>query len=104
VTRTKPPETGEKGSNPITGAKGGGNINATAGLMNKKTRNRAQLEQYRTIYENGGIVSQAIDAYALNVLMNGWHLEGEEEAEPKDGEEAKPSKTEDVEKFSATAR
>jgi hypothetical protein len=78
LTRTRPAESGEKGQGPAAGAKGGGNTDPASRLFNKNKRNRSTLEQYRTVYENGGVVSQAIDAYALYTLMNGWHLEGEE--------------------------
>lgn len=38
-------------------------------------RNR-DLNKFNTIYENGGLVSQCIDAYSLFVLSAGYELEG----------------------------
>lgn len=43
----------------------------------ERQRNREQLTKYRTIYEQGGIFSEAIDTYALFTFANGWRLEGE---------------------------
>ncbi len=46
-------------------------------LFSERKRNNDQLMKYRTIYEQGGIFSEAIDTYALFVFANGWRLEGE---------------------------
>lgn len=43
----------------------------------ERQRNKEQLQKYRTIYEQGGIFSEAIDSYALFTFANGWRLEGE---------------------------
>lgn len=40
-------------------------------------RNPEQLHRQRTIYEQGGMVSDALDCYPTFALKNGWRLEGE---------------------------
>lgn len=45
--------------------------------FSEQKRTKEQLQKYRTIYEQGGIFSEAIDTYALFVFSNGWRLEGE---------------------------
>jgi len=41
------------------------------------------LKKYGTIYDQGGIVSQAIDAYPLFILANGYTLDGPTQAKKK---------------------
>lgn len=50
-------------------------------MFSPQARNSTNLKQYRTIYEQGGVVSQAIDAYALYAVMNGYRLEGDGDTE-----------------------
>ena len=45
----------------------------------QRGRNPAQLKKQRTIYEQGGVVSEALDCYPTFALKNGWRLEGEDE-------------------------
>lgn len=47
-------------------------------------RNPAQLKRQRTIYEQGGIVADALDCYPTFALKNGWRLEGENENQKDD--------------------
>ena len=44
----------------------------------KVERTLEALQRYQTIYEQGGPIAEAIDAYALTVLSNGYRLEGDE--------------------------
>jgi hypothetical protein len=66
---------------PTTFVSGGG----TTGQGNKpsyfkeRARDKDQLEKYYTIYEQGGIITEAINAYAYYTLSNGWRLEGDDE-------------------------
>lgn len=43
-----------------------------------RERNAELLSKYETIYTQGGIVSEAVDSYAMYALSAGWRLEGEE--------------------------
>lgn len=47
------------------------------------TKRDQNLEKYRRIYQQGGIVSEAIDCYALFMLSSGWRLEGGSESQRK---------------------
>jgi hypothetical protein len=49
------------------------------GFFNKLGRDEEQLHKYKIIYAQGGIVSQAIDAYAHYMLSNGYRIEGDDE-------------------------
>ena len=46
-------------------------------LFQERTRNIANLKRNETIYNQGGLVSEAIDCYPFFALANGWRLEGE---------------------------
>jgi hypothetical protein len=50
----------------------------------QRGRNPAQLKKQRTIYGQGGIVSEALDCYPTFALKNGWRLEGENENQKDD--------------------
>jgi len=45
----------------------------------KRQRNPELLKKYGTIYEQGGMVSEALDSYPLYVLSNGWSIRTENE-------------------------
>jgi len=47
-------------------------------LFSERDRNRTLLKKYETIYKQGGLVSEAIDSYAMYCLSHGWKLEGDE--------------------------
>jgi hypothetical protein len=57
------------------------------GFFNKLGRDEAQLQKYKIIYSQGGIVSQAIDAYAHYMLSNGYRIEGEDQGSVETVEE-----------------
>lgn len=42
----------------------------------ERTRNKDQLQKWKTIYKQGGIVSETLDCYHLYMLSNGWTLDG----------------------------
>lgn len=44
-------------------------------LFSKRNRNTQLLEKYDIIYRQGGIITQAINTYALLATANGWHVE-----------------------------
>lgn len=48
--------------------------------FSKRNRDEELLRKYEIIYNQGGIVTTAIDKYAQYVLAKGWHIEGREEA------------------------
>ncbi len=50
-------------------------------LFAPQERSRAKIREYRTIYEQGGIVAEIIDAYALYAITNGYRLQGADEAD-----------------------
>ena len=61
-------------SKPVTNVvSGGGNHN----YFEQRGRSREHLQKLKTIYDQGGIVAEAIDCYPLYMLSNGWRLEGE---------------------------
>lgn len=66
---------------PPTGLVTGGG--STKDYFKNVARDEGTLKKYRTIYEQGGIVSQAIDCYAGYMLMNGYHLDGDDAAKKK---------------------
>lgn len=45
------------------------------------TNPQRDLQKYENIYRQGGLISQAIDAYALFVLSDGYEFEGDKSAE-----------------------
>ena len=45
--------------------------------FSERGRDREQLKKYETIYNQGGIISEAVDCYAMFALSNDWRLEGE---------------------------
>ena len=49
--------------------------------FSERKKNAAQLEKYRIIYDQGGIVTEAINSYPMFITANGWWLDGEDEAE-----------------------
>ena len=55
--------------------------------FSERKKNEAQLEKYRIIYDQGGIVTEAINSYPMFITTNGWWLDGENEAEKKMVEE-----------------
>lgn len=61
---------------PKTKIWGGGSTDIFSKYFGKVGRNRKTLATYREIYEAGGIISQAIDAYPDYMLMNGWKFDG----------------------------
>lgn len=63
---------------PITWVSGGGTENRPR-YFKERVRDADQLEKYYVIYEQGGIVSEAINCYAYYALSNGWRLEGKDE-------------------------
>jgi len=38
---------------------------------------KCDIKKYKRIYENGGIITEAIRCYALAIFSNGWRVEGE---------------------------
>lgn len=46
----------------------------------RRDRDRTLLNKYRTIYDQGGLISEAIDLYPLYMLGTGYTLRGDEEA------------------------
>ena len=46
-------------------------------------RDRAELNKRWVIYRKGGMVKQAVDAYVLAMLSNGYRLEGNDEVANK---------------------
>lgn len=50
-------------------------------LFSERKRSAPQLEKYRIIYDQGGIVTEAVNSYPMFITANGWRLEGEEKAE-----------------------
>lgn len=42
----------------------------------ERERNKKQLKRYELIYNQGGIVTEAINAYPMFITANGWRLEG----------------------------
>jgi len=55
-------------------------------IFSKRERSLAELESWETRYLQGGPVREAIDAYALYALSNGWYVDGSDEALVKDVE------------------
>lgn len=55
--------------------------------FSERKKNAAQLEKYRIIYDQGGIVTEAINSYPMFITANGWWLDGEDEAEKEMVEE-----------------
>ena len=53
----------------------------TKQFFGKKERSPEDLKKYRQIYEQGGLVSTALDLYPLFVLANGYRLEGDTSGE-----------------------
>jgi hypothetical protein len=53
-------------------------------FFGEKKRNRETLKKYRDMYEQGGLVSTALDLYPLFILSNGYRLEGDNNNEIKD--------------------
>lgn len=45
----------------------------------RKGRERATLQKWASIYKQGGIPAQCVDAYAYYILSNGYRIEGEDE-------------------------
>lgn len=41
------------------------------------------MEKYRIIYDQGGIVTEAVNSYPMFTTTNGWRLEGNSESEKK---------------------
>lgn len=66
----------EKAPEPKTWISSGGSKKT---FFNERARNKEQLIKYRTIYEQGGIISEAIDSYGMFCFANGWRLEGDDE-------------------------
>lgn len=50
-------------------------------------RNRAELQRFINIYRTGGLITQAINAYNLAILSNGYRVECEDEGTKKSVEE-----------------
>lgn len=48
--------------------------------FSKRNRDAMLLQKYETIYNQGGIVTTAIDTYAQYVFANGYHFEGQDES------------------------
>jgi hypothetical protein len=48
-------------------------------FFSKRNRDENQLARYENIYRQGGIITTAIDTYALYVMANGYHLEGSDD-------------------------
>ena len=48
-------------------------------FFSERRDRRKHLAQYRTIYQQGGPISEAVDCYPLFCLSNGYHLEGDDE-------------------------
>lgn len=61
---------------PKTWIAGGGNIEK--GFFKERKRTAKQLERYRIIYDQGGIVTEAINSYPMFLCRNGYRLEGPE--------------------------
>jgi hypothetical protein len=77
------PPTAEKPGERKSFVIGGASTDILKRFFNKRKRDAATLEKYRHMYEQGGVVSQAIDVHALYALMNGWRLDGDEAAVKK---------------------
>jgi hypothetical protein len=60
---------------PKTRIKSGGTKQS---FFTQRQRNAELLSKYETIYNQGGIVSEALDSYAMFCLSKGWRLEGDE--------------------------
>lgn len=69
---------GKPDPKPVTWVSGGGTENKPK-YFTERFRDKEQLEKYYVIYDQGGIVSEAINAYAYYALANGWRLEGEDD-------------------------
>ena len=54
----------------------GGSGKKDLDLFTERKRNLKNLERYRIIYEQGGIVTEAINSYPLFLTRNGYRLEG----------------------------
>ncbi len=65
------------GGKPKTRVSVGGSDKDLFGV--NRGRNPAQLKKLRTIYEQGGIVAEALDCYPIFALRSGWRLEGEDQ-------------------------
>ena len=63
-----------KAASPKTWISGGGS--SKEAFFTERKRNLTQLERYRIIYDQGGIVTEAIYSYPFHVLKNGYRLEG----------------------------
>lgn len=50
-------------------------------LFSERKKSEAMLERYRLIYDQGGIVTEAINSYPMFITANGWRLEGNSDAE-----------------------
>lgn len=46
----------------------------------ERTRSRETMKKYETIYNQGGVITEAINAYPMFVTTNGWQLEGPRDA------------------------
>lgn len=56
-------------------------------LFSRRDRSYRELVELETRYLQGGPVREAIDAYALMVLSNGWYIDGEDETLVQDTED-----------------
>jgi len=56
-------------------------------LFSRRDRSYKELCELETRYLQGGPVREAIDAYALMVLSNGWYIDGEDETLVQDTED-----------------
>lgn len=52
-------------------------------FFGEKKRTREEMLKFKAIYEQGGLVSTALDLYPLFVLANGYRLEGDKSGEYK---------------------
>ncbi len=46
----------------------------------ERDRSEKTLNEYRRIYEVGGLIGEAIRTYALTIFSNGWRVEGDKES------------------------
>jgi len=65
---------------PKTWIESGGKKKSLLGDTEKK-RDRETLKKYKNMYEQGGLVSTALDLYPLFILANGYRLEGDSTGE-----------------------
>lgn len=59
---------------PVTAVKSGGGMSA---LFKDKDWNQADLKKYRNVFEQGGLVTEAIRIIPLYIFMNDYRLEGD---------------------------